>query len=109
MDIKQIGINIILISVTILILILVITLILNKLGVDVMKSSQITYEKCCGGSPCSDTYYNEETKECIIGHPDTNFIPWQYKGLSILILIGVAIVLSLIVHFISKDLPIPKQ
>jgi len=26
--------------------------------------SSVTYDKCCGGVPCSDTYYSEEDNLC---------------------------------------------
>ena len=26
---------------------------------------QQTYDKCCGGEVCSDTYYNNKTNECV--------------------------------------------
>ena len=26
----------------------------------------LTYEKCCDGVPCTDTYYDEEEKVCVL-------------------------------------------
>jgi len=29
-------------------------------------TTALTYEKCCGGSFCTDTYYDEETDRCVL-------------------------------------------
>jgi hypothetical protein len=93
----NLGISIIMICV----LIGITVLILNQMGIDIQQSSQITYEKCCGGVPCSDTYYDEETKTCKnVFEERQNYYPYsKFSLLYLIIAFGTALLLTFLVRF----------
>ena len=82
----------------IMIITLVAVIILNEMGIKVSEEQQITYEKCCGGSPCTDTYY--EDGKCKSTFPDynTGFIIW----LPVIICIGIACLFFYLIYRWSK-------
>ena len=65
---KEITINI-LISLMVLILFVAICILtISQLDLQISEESQkltqLTYDKCCDGNPCTDTYYSEEDNKC---------------------------------------------
>ena len=61
------------------------------------RQSQLTYDKCCNGNPCTDTYYDEEDGKC----HSTFYLPHLTKWyVTIPIVLGVAFILTLIIRFI---------
>ena len=109
MNLKEIASNIIIFCFLIGIIFLIGFVIVERMGIDYEKYSQVTYEKCCGGTPCSDTYYNEETGECIIGSPDTNVIPLIFSWVGLGIVFGTAFVLTIIVIIIGNKYEIHNK
>jgi hypothetical protein len=104
----QVGISIVLIAV----LIGIGFLILAQMGVQIQQSSQVTYEKCCGGSPCSDTYYDEESKSCKnVFDERNNYYPYsKFSLLYLLIAVGVAVVLAVGVRYlIPSEYPVDES
>jgi uncharacterized protein YkuJ len=107
----QIGVSVVMIAV----LIGIIALILAQMGIQIQQASQITYEKCCGGVPCSDTYYDEETKTCkLVFEEQQKYYPFAHLDLiSLGIVFGVALLLTLgIKYFIpysEEELKIINQ
>ena len=98
----EIGISIIMIVVLMGTLIL----ILAQMGIQIQQSLQITYEKCCGGVPCSDTYYDEDTKTCklVFEEQQKNYPFGNLNIISLVITFGVALVLAFgIKYFIPEE------
>jgi hypothetical protein len=93
----NIGISIIMIC----ILIGIGVAILSQMGIQIQQSSQVTYEKCCGGVPCSDTYYDEETKTCKnVFEERNNYYPYsKFSLLYLIIAFGTVFVLLFVVRF----------
>ena len=77
------------------ILIGIIVSILTDMGIKIKESNQITYDKCCNGSPCSDTYYDTETKTCKNVFDERNdYYPYsKFSLLYLIIAFGIALVL----------------
>jgi hypothetical protein len=100
--------NILISVVMITILIGITVLILYQMGIQIQNSSQVTYEKCCGGVPCSDTYYDEETKSCKLVFEERNkYYPYsKFSLLYLVIAFGSALGLVFVVkYFIPSEYP----
>jgi hypothetical protein len=100
----NLGISIIMICV----LIGITVLILSQMGIQIQQSSQITYEKCCGGVPCSDTYYDEESKSCKnVFEERNNYYPYsKFSLLYLIIAFGTALILTFAVRYF---IPYPEM
>lgn len=98
---KEFLINLGMSIIMICILIGIVVLILHSMGIQINQSSQVTYEKCCGGVPCSDTYYDEETKTCKnVFEERNNYYPYsKFSLLYLIIAMGTGLVLAFGVRF----------
>lgn len=85
------------------VLIIVTTISIYVMGVEIQSQSLVTYEKCCNNMPCSDTYYDEESKTCKnVFEEQMRYSPFGNWGVpSLLIVIGVAIIFLVITHFLT--------
>ena len=66
---------VILLAAMIMILVLILAIWSDK------NDASLTYEKCCGGNMCSDTYYDAERDVCVLTlcHPILSGIDCTYK------------------------------
>jgi hypothetical protein len=73
----------------------IVILILIQMGVQIQESNNLTYEKCCGGNVCSDTYYDQKDNKCKYVFEE------QYKLFSEfnLVYLGIAVGTALILAF----------
>ena len=81
----------------ILVIISIIIFILSKVPnqVEFDRQTQLTYDKCCNGNMCSDTYYSEKDNLCHSTFVYNLLTKWYF---TIPLVFGVAIVLGLIVR-----------
>src|SRR3972149_3401569 len=94
----------IVVSAAVLVIFIIISIIvLNQMGIETNEQQQLTYDKCCGGNQCSDTYYNSETGDCTITSPDTNYISFNFNLVTLAITFGVAIVLLIVAWIIGNS------
>lgn len=96
----QIGISVVVLA----ILIVVIALMISQMGIQIQESQQLTYEKCCNNIPCSDTYYDLETKTCkLVFEEQQKYYPFNKLNLiSLVIVFGVSLVLAFGVAMIGR-------
>lgn len=89
--------------ITISFLIIIISVILIQMCIQIQETSQVTYEKCCGGVPCSDTYWDEETQSCkYVFEEQQKYYPFANLNLiNILIIIFVCFIMTLIIHYLT--------
>ena len=64
---------------------------------------QLNYDKCCGGNPCTDTYYSEKDGLCHSTFEHTSFYPWNspLKTLMVVVILGVALTILLYIKFLT--------
>ena len=81
-----------------------IALVLSTWGHDAYNQQQQTFDNCCNGSPCSDTYWNGTACVSTIGQ-DTNWIPIQFSSwwLPLTAVFSAAAILTLVVYFITPN------